>query len=89
AGSAWFASRFRRVAPEFEPAAIAHVAAPLAWGVGFGALAGAWCLGAVALVPAGWALIPVAVGMAAAAFGFLRFGLGVGPRELFRSLGGE
>lgn len=89
AGSAWFASRFRRVAPEFEPAGIPQVAAPLAWGIAFGSLACAWCLGAVTLVPAGWALIPVAAGMAGAAVAFLRFGLGTGPRELFRSLGGE
>ncbi len=89
AGSAWFASRFRRVAPEFEPAALAVVAAPLAWGIAFGALACAWSFAAVALVPAGWALIPVAAGMTAAASGFLRFGLGTGPRALFRSLGGE
>ena len=89
AGSTWFASRFHRVAPEFEPAGIAQVAAPLAWGIVFGSLACAWCLGAVALVPAGWALIPVAAGMAAAAAAFLRFGLGTTPRELFRSLGGE
>jgi O-antigen/teichoic acid export membrane protein len=89
AGSAWFASRFRRVAPEFEPAGLAVVAAPLAWGIAFGAVAGAWSFAAVAVVPPGWALVPVAGGMAAGAAGFLRFGLKTGPRALFRSLGGE
>jgi hypothetical protein len=88
AGSGWCLARFGRVAPDFEGAPLASLAAPLLWGLVFGGLAAAWGLGAVALVPAGWALVPVVGGMAAGAAGFLRLAMGTGPRALVRSLSG-
>ena len=89
AGSAWCLSKFRHAAPDFEPATAATLVQPLGWALLFGVLASAWSFGAVSLVPAGWALVPVAAGMAAGAAGFLRFGLKAGPRTLFSSLSGE
>ncbi|MFM8884391.1 MAG: oligosaccharide flippase family protein [Solirubrobacterales bacterium] len=89
AGSGWCLARFRQAAPEFQPAPLATVLRPLGWAVLFGALASAWSFGVVAVVPPGWALVPVVAGMAAAAGGFLRFGLKSGPRALFSSLSGE
>ncbi|MBU3674025.1 MAG: hypothetical protein FGM34_03080 [Solirubrobacteraceae bacterium] len=87
AGAAWFVRRFQAAAPGFRPAGSADVVRSLAWGVLFGVPALGWCLLAVAFVPSGWALIPVAAGMAAAALAFLACALRMGPRTLLRSLG--
>lgn len=87
-GAAWFVRRFPAVAPGFEPAGMLPFAKALAWSVPVGLAGAAWCFVAVTLVPAGWALIPVAAGMGAAAVLFLACALRVGPRGALASLRG-
>ncbi len=88
-GAAWFLRRFAAAAPGFQAAGLRPFAGALAWSLPFGVLGAAWCFGAVAVVPTGWALVPVALGMAAAALGFIACSLRVGPRGALAALRGD
>lgn len=86
AGAAWFVRRFDAAAPGFRPAGLPVLAGALAWGLLAGVMAAAWSFGAVALVPAGWALLPVGAGMAVALLGFSAGALRMGPRQILSEL---
>lgn len=88
AGGAWFVRRFSRAAPGFKAAGARELAVAIAWGLPAGVAGGAWCFAAIAVVPTGWALIPVALGMAAASLAFLGCALRTGPRGLLVALRG-
>jgi len=88
-GAGWFIRRFGDAAPEFSATGAGDTARALAWGVVFAVPAAAWGLGSVAVLPAGWALVPVAAGMAAAAVAFVACALRMSPRDVLRRLGAE
>jgi len=75
----WVAARFGRMAPEVEGLHPRELVRPAAVALPLAVLAGAWGMGAAAVVPAGLALVPVALGAGAAWLAHLALCLRVRP----------
>lgn len=78
-GGGWFALRFAGYAPEVERVPGSVLSAAVLWGVVFALSGGALCAVAASVLPAGWALLPIALVSASAWAGFLACALRIRP----------
>ena len=78
-GGGWFALRFAGYAPEVDRVPGSALTAAVLWGVVFALIGGALCAVAASVIPAGWALLPIALVSAVAWGGFLACALRIMP----------
>jgi O-antigen/teichoic acid export membrane protein len=74
-GTAWYARRFTVETPEADPIRVRELVRPAALAVVLAAVGAAWSVLTVGLVPPGWGLIPVGVGIAGAWAAYLALAL--------------